>query len=126
MKTTEYITMKIQKLVSVLFIMAIFFTSCTHDDYVPVNGPADDGIGESFDELLVKKFSVAPIFDGDIDDVWSEARPLINKATVPYAGDRLITLNGSSGGDLSLEPTDLMEPYSGESYTYSLRGGHDD
>ncbi|WP_142784155.1 ethylbenzene dehydrogenase-related protein [Changchengzhania lutea] len=117
--------MKTPKLVSALFIMAIFFAGCTHDDYVPITGPDDGGIGESPDELLVKKFSTAPTFDGDIDDVWSEARPLINKATVTPAGDREITLNSSSGGDLSLEPTDLMDPYTGESYSYSLRGGHD-
>ena len=117
--------MKIPKLISVLFIMAILFASCTHDDYVPITGPGDGGIGESSDELLVKKFSTAPVFDGDIDDVWSEARPLINKATVTGAGDRIITLNGSSNGDTSLEPKDLMDAYTGESYSYSLRGGHD-
>ena len=117
--------MKIFKLITALIITVTFVLGCTHDDYVPITGTGDVGIGESSDELLVKKFSTAPLFDGNIDDVWSEARPLINKATVSGAGDREITLNGSSGGDLSLEPTDLMDPYTGESYSYSLRGGHD-
>ncbi|GAA4938926.1 hypothetical protein GCM10023314_09490 [Algibacter agarivorans] len=117
--------MKIFKLITALIITVTFVLGCTHDDYVPANGTGDVGIGESPDELLVKKFSTAPVFDGDIDDIWSEARPLINKATVTGAGDREITLNGSSGGNLSLEPTDLMDPYTGESYSYSLRGGHD-
>ncbi len=121
----KYIIMKALKLFSAIFIMAILFSNCTHDDYVPINGSGDPGVGESSDELLVKKFSTPPTFDGDIDDVWSEARPLLNKATVTGAGDRLITLNGSSNGDLSLEPTDLMAPYTDESYSYSLRGGHD-
>jgi len=117
--------MKIFKLITALIITVTFVLGCTHDDYVPSTGTGDVGIGESPDELLVQKFSTAPVFDGDIDDVWSEARPLINKATVTGAGDRKITLNGSSGGMLSLEPTDLMDPYTGESYSYSLRGGHD-
>ncbi|MBL4561879.1 MAG: hypothetical protein JKX79_12940, partial [Labilibaculum sp.] len=77
------------------------------------------------DVLLVKKFSTAPTFDGDIDEVWSEARPLLNAASVTPSGDRIITLNKESLGDISIEPTDLMDPYTGESYKYSLRGGHD-
>ena len=113
-----------------LFLAVIFlisFASCTHDDE-PECSPIDPGdeIGQSSDVLLVKKFSTAPNFDGEIDDVWKEARPLINRASVSGAGDREITLNGSSNGNTSLEPTDLMDPYTGESYSYSLRGGHDD
>lgn len=111
----------------VLLMFFIFsMTSCTHD-----NDPiyVDDGTGGtpeySTDELLVKSFSVAPEFDGQIDDVWSEARPLMSTASVTAAGDRIITLNGSSNGDTSLEPTDLMEPYQGEGYNFTLRGGHD-
>lgn len=117
--------MKIFKLITALIITVTFVLGCTHDDYVPVTGTGDVGIGESSDELLVQKFSTAPVFDGTIDDVWSEARPLINKATVTGAGDREITLNASSAFNLDLEPTDLMDPYKGESYSYSLRGGHD-
>jgi Ethylbenzene dehydrogenase len=106
-------------------IAAITLVNCTHDDAPTGTVIVDEGVGESSDELLVKKFSTAPIFDGDIDEVWSEARPLINVATVLKAGDRVITLNGSSNGDTSHEPTDLMDPYTGEKYNYSLRGGHD-
>ena len=108
------------------FATIMIFANCTHD-----NDPicVDDGIGEgpefSSTELLVKKFSTAPEFDGEIDDVWSEARPLKATASVTSAGDRLITLNGSSNGDISLEPTDLFDPYTGEGYKYTLRGGHD-
>ena len=85
--------MKIFKLITALIITVTFVLGCTHDDYVPLTGTGDAGIGESPDELLVQKFSTAPVFDGTIDDVWSEARPLINKATVTGAGDREITLN---------------------------------
>ena len=108
------------------FATIMLFANCTHD-----NDPicVDDGVGEgpefSSTELLVKKFSTAPEFDGEIDDVWSEARPLKATASVTSAGDREITLNRSSNGDTSLEPTDLFDPYTGEGYKYSLRGGHD-
>ena len=118
--------MKTLKLsVAAVLIALLSFTNCTHDDYVPTTVEVDTGVGESADELLVKRFSTTPIFDGQVDAVWSEARPLINSAAVTGAGDRMITLNGSSNGDTSLEPTDLMDPFTGESYRYSLRGGHD-
>jgi Ethylbenzene dehydrogenase len=119
--------MRTLKLFSAILIIAAAFSSCTHDDTPIISAPGDvnPGIGESADTLLVQRFSTAPTFDGNIDDVWAEARPLINKATVTPAGDRIITLNKSSNGDTSLEPVDLMDPYTGESYNYSLRGGHD-
>ncbi len=118
---------KISMVLAMVFLISFSFTSCTHDDEPECDAtlPIDPGVGESSDVLLVKKFSTAPNFDGEIDDVWKEARPLINRATVTGAGDREITLNGSSNFDTSLEPTDLMDPYTGESYKYSLRGGHD-
>jgi hypothetical protein len=118
--------MRTLKLFSATFIIAMFFMSCTHDDtpLIPII-EVDEGVGESSDTLLVQRFSTAPVFDGEIDAVWAEARPIINRATVTPAGDREIPLNGSSNGDVSLEPFDLMDPYTGESYKYSLRGGHD-
>jgi hypothetical protein len=119
--------MKTRKISLILAtICLISFTNCTHDD-APECEAIDpgDGVGQSDKELLVKKVATAPEFDGKIDDMWKEARPLVNKATVSIAGDRIITLNGSSNGDTSLEPTDLMEPYAGESYSYTLRGMHD-
>ncbi|PKP36821.1 MAG: hypothetical protein CVT98_06990, partial [Bacteroidetes bacterium HGW-Bacteroidetes-15] len=94
--------------------------NCTFDD-----NPNYSELNSSTDVLLVKKFKTAPIFDGDIDEVWSSARPMLSDATVSKAGNRVITLNGSSNGNTALEPTDLFDPYTGESYKYSLRGGHD-
>jgi len=116
------------KKINISFVLAalavITLVNCTHDD-APTYSAIDPGTLSSSEELLVKKFSTAPNFDGDIDEVWNEARPLLSAATVTPAGFREITLNGSSNGDLSLEPSDLMDPYTGESYRYSLRGGHD-
>ena len=117
-------TQKTNLVLAMIFLISLSFIGCTHDD-APEYGPVDPGNGESTDVLLVKKFSTAPTFDGEIDDVWDEARPLVNSATVTGAGDRIITLNGSSNFDTSLEPTDLMAPYTDESYNFSLRGGHD-
>ncbi len=118
--------MKAAKILLVLFLVFSFFIGCTHDDAPEAVVIVDDsGLGESSDVLLVKKFTTAPTFDGDIDAVWSEARPLVNTATVSPAGDRIIPLNGSSNGDPSLEPTDLFDPFTNESYNYSMRGGHD-
>ena len=119
--------MKTIKLLFVTLFIATLFVNCTHDD-APDNcdyEPIEEGIGYSLDTLLVKRFAVAPVFDGEVDEIWSEARPLLNTAHVTPAGDRIIPLNNSSNGDVSLEPTDLMDPYTGESYKYSLRGGHD-
>jgi len=109
-----------------VIISVISFTGCTHDDAPDLTQiTVDPGVGQSADTLLIKKFATAPVFDGEIDAMWAEVRPLINRATVTPAGDRIITLNGSSNFDASLEPNDLMDPYTGESYKYSLRGGHD-
>jgi hypothetical protein len=119
--------MKTIKLSVLIAVLALFsFANCTHADSPDCDDSTDPGVGSSTDELLVKKFSTSPIFDGSVDEVWSEARPLLNAATVSTAGFREITLNSSSNGDLSLEPYDLMDPYSGESYKFSLRGGYDD
>lgn len=111
--------------ITLLFTLLLAFTYCTHDDTPTPPGSGNGGVGESSDELLVKRFSTTPNFDGEIDEVWEEARPLVNVATVTPAGDREIPLNSSSNGNVSLEPTDLMDPYTGEAYKFSLRGGHD-
>jgi len=111
---------------SMLFLVILLFANCTHDnDPICIDGGVSESPSYSMDTLLVKKFSTAPQFDGGIDEVWSEARPLKSIASVTKAGDRIITLNGSSNGDVSLEPEDLFDPYTGEGYQYSLRGGHD-
>ncbi len=75
------------------FAIIMLFANCTHDnDPICIDGGIGEGPEFSSDELLVKKFSTAPVFDGEIDDVWSEARPLASTASVTIAGDRIITL----------------------------------
>ena len=108
------------------FLVILLFANCTHDnDPICIDGGIGESPSYSMDTLLVKKFSTAPQFDGGIDEVWSETQPLKSIASVTKAGDRIITLNGSSNGDVSLEPEDLFDPYTGEGYQFSLRGGHD-
>lgn len=101
---------------------AFAIQSCTHADeeeYVaPPVAPTS-----STSELLVERFDVAPVVDGNIDAVWANARPLLNTYNVPEAGVRAVPLN--SDGFLNTEPLDLFDPYTGESYKFSLKGGHD-
>ncbi|MBT8235145.1 MAG: hypothetical protein KJO04_03045, partial [Bacteroidia bacterium] len=108
-------------------LSSLLLVYCTHDD-TPLTTiiESDPEVGVSSDTLLVAKFESAPVFDGVIDEIWKETRPLVNTATVSPAGDRVITLNSiNSGTDTSLEPTDLFDPFTGEAYNFSLRGGHD-
>lgn len=119
--------MKTIKLGLLLTLGSFLFMNCTHDD-TPLTTTiieGEIGVGESTDTLLVVKFETPPNFDGVVDEIWKDARPLINKATVSPAGDRIIALNPESSGNTFIEPIDLMDPYTGESYKYSLRGGHD-
>jgi len=113
---------------ALLALAGLTLVNCTHDNAPNIG--VNPGVGSSTDVLLVKKFATAPTFGEERNEawneIWNEAKPLLSAATVTPAGNREITLNGSSNGVLALEPTDLMDPYTGESYKYSLRGGHDD
>jgi hypothetical protein len=106
-----------------LFIYAVLpmalITSCTSqlDEVTPDDPTSYTNV------LLVERFDTAPILDGSIDQVWENAIPLLNSATVPSAGTRTFPLN--SDGTLGTEPVDLFDPYTGESNKISLRGGHD-
>lgn len=114
MRTTNKSILFIAVLVSVL-------QGCTHaDDYV---APTAEEATSSPNELLVKKFTTAPVVDGNIDAVWASVRPLVNSYTVPSAGIRTVPLNAD--GFLNTEPLDIFDPYMGESYKFSLKGGHD-
>ncbi|OFY92751.1 MAG: hypothetical protein A3K10_17500 [Bacteroidetes bacterium RIFCSPLOWO2_12_FULL_31_6] len=112
--------MKKIKINLILALAAISLVNCTFEDNANYTDP-----NSNTDLLLVKKFKTAPIFDGEIDEIWDSAKPMLSDATVSKAGNRVIALNGSSNGNAALEPTDLFDPYTGESYKYSLRGGHD-
>ncbi|HLF51323.1 ethylbenzene dehydrogenase-related protein [Flavobacterium sp.] len=114
MKTTNKSILFIAVLTSVL-------QGCTHaDDYV---APTPEVLTSSPNELLVERFTTAPVVDGNIDAIWDSARPLLNSYTVPSAGIRTVPLN--SDGFLNTEPLDIFDPYKGETNKFSLRGGHD-
>ena len=102
-------------------ILLVSLQGCTHaDEYVD---PIPEAATSSANELLVAKFATAPVVDGNIDAVWANARPLLNSYNVPSAGIRTVPLNPD--GFLNTEPLDLFESYMGESYKFSLKGGHD-
>ena len=110
-----------QTMLVVLGLLFFALQGCTHaDDYVE---PTPDVATSSSNELLVTKFATAPVVDGNIDAVWANARPLLNSYNVPSAGIRTVPLNPD--GFLNTEPLDLFESYMGESYKFSLKGGHD-
>lgn len=110
-----------QTLAIIVGFLFVTLQGCTHaDDYSDPVGP---DATSSTNELLVKKFATAPVVDGNIDAVWADARPLLNSYTVPSAGIRTVPLNPD--GFLNTEPLDLFESYMGESYKFSLKGGHD-
>jgi len=69
-----------------LAAFALSLVNCTFED-----NPNYSSTNSSTDQLLVKKFTTAPIFDGEIDEVWSSARPMVSEATVSNAGSRVIT-----------------------------------
>lgn len=102
-----------------LAIAVVTLTYCTHDD-APTYTLLEPGAGESTDVLLVKKFSTAPDFDGDIDEMWKTAQKLVSTATVPSAGNRDVLYNDN--GDP--EPPGVFEPYTGESYNFTMRSGY--
>ncbi len=80
--------MKKFKINLILALVAVSLVNCTFED-----NPNYSSTFSSTDVLLVKKFTTAPIFDGDIDEVWKTARPLLSDASVSSAGSRVIPLN---------------------------------
>ena len=105
-------------LTTILFLSAsLFITSCSDDDDDPVVDP-----GESSTELLVKKFSEAPTLDGTVDDMWAEAQKLVGTTEVPNLAARGTYLNGDGEG--IEEDLGLFDPYTGETYDYTMRAGY--
>lgn len=107
---------KISILLSVL--MAGFVIGCNDTDAPP----ADPGTSST--ELLVKKFTAAPILDGDIDQMWSEAQRLESSTMVPAnLGDRMTYYNEDGIGEDLL---DIYEGYENEAYAFKMRAGYFD
>ncbi len=91
--------------------------SCKDDDDDSTIDP-----GESSSELLVKKFSEAPILDGDVDDMWGTAQKLVGTTEVPALAARGTHLNGDGEG--TEETLGLFDPYAGETYDFTMRAGY--
>lgn len=106
------------KKLSYLLAMLIVFTfSCDNNSEDP---PADPGT--SSNELLVKKFSAAPILDGEIDAMWSTAKRLESSTIVPAnLGDRMTYYNEDGIGE---ETLDIFEGYENEEYAFKMRAGY--
>ena len=90
---------------------------CSNND-----DPVTPDPGTSSSELLVKTFSQAPVFDGDIDDMWSTAQKLESTTTVPSnLGDRMTYYNEDGIGEDLL---DIFEGYEGETQNFTMRAGY--
>ncbi len=77
---------------------------------------------ESTSELLVSKFSSAPVMDGEIDEMWNMAQKLVGKAVVPAGlGPRNTYYNEP---DIGEEDLDIFEAYEGEEYPFVMRAGY--
>jgi hypothetical protein len=100
-------------------VMLIFQTGCKDDekDDDPIVDP-----GSSTTELLVKKFSAAPSLDAEIDAMWADCQVLEGAAEVPDLAARGTFLN--SDGEGVEEGLGLFEPFTGESYEYTLKSGY--
>ena len=90
-----------------------------------VNSDADVAVTlgpTSSSELLVAKFDTAPVFDGDIDDMWNTAQKLVSSAGVPGTlGARNTYYNEAGIGEENL---DIFEAYGNESYDFTMRSGY--
>ena len=96
------------------------FSSCSKDEDEPV--ATNPGPGTSSSELLVAKFTAAPVLDGDIDAMWGNAQTLVSQTEVPTLGARMTHLNSDGAG--VEEALGLFAPYSGETSDFSMRSGY--
>jgi len=114
--------MNLVKFASMLAIAIMFsLTSCSDDDSSTDNGTVPENTVTSTTELLVESFTTAPSLDGEIDAMWGAAQKLVGTATVPSAGSRG---DADFNGDGSTPvPTDVFDPYTGESNDFILRAG---
>lgn len=99
----------------VIALFAGFAFSCSNDNETP---PV---VGTSDTDLLVAKFDAAPVFDGEIDEMWNSAQKLVSSVDVPSAlGDRNTYYNEDGIGE---DAKDIFEAYEGESYPFTMRAG---
>ena len=93
-------------------------TPKTTDGTAPVTvtlGPTSDT------DLLVTQFASAPVFDGEIDDMWNTAQQLVSSVVVPSnLGNRNTYYNEDGIGEDAL---DIFEAYEGEENAFTMRAG---
>ena len=105
------------KKLSYLFMaMFVAFAISCSDDNESTPDP-----GTSSTDLLVKKFTAAPIMDGDIDEMWNTAQKLVSEAAVPSnLGARNTYFNSNNSTE---EGLDIFEAYEGEKNPFTMRSG---
>lgn len=107
-----------KNLLSILIgVVLVFAIGCSSSNDDPNPDP-----GESTSELLVAKFTSAPIMDGTMDDMWSSAQRLVGSTVVPDLAARGTWLN--SDGEGVEENLGLFDPFSGDSYPFTMRSGY--
>ncbi|MEN8249582.1 MAG: ethylbenzene dehydrogenase-related protein [Bacteroidota bacterium] len=105
------------QIIAMIALVAIFTFSCNNNTEDP---PVDPG--ESSSELLVKKFTAAPVLDGEIDEMWGTVQKLVSSTVVPSnLGDRMTYYNEDGIGE---ETIDIFEGYEGEEYNFTMRSGY--
>jgi len=102
---------------TIMFFGASLFLSSCSDDEEEIIDP-----GQSSTELLVKKFSTAPTLDATIDEMWATAQKLVGTTEVPNLAARGTYLNGDGEG--IEEDLGLFDPYTGETYDFTMRAGY--
>jgi hypothetical protein len=107
-------------IVAVMTAMSMVVFSCSKDD--DEETPTTPSAGESSSELLVAKFTAAPVLDGDIDAMWANAQLLKTSCEVPTLGSRMTYLNSDGAG--VEEGLGLFHPYNGEVNPFTMRAGY--
>ena len=102
---------------SIMFFGAVLFMSSCNDNPDVIDNP-----DTSSTELLVEKFTEAPMLDGTIDAMWGASQKLLGTTEVPNLPARLTHLNSDGAG--IEENLGLFDPYSGEKYDYTMRAGY--
>ena len=94
--------MKQRNLIKALLIIAVIFTSCTHDNGVLVPIQNDPGPNISDKELIAKNVASGPVIDGVIDASWNDAQLLKTTVTVPDPGNQVFRGYEGNTNEVSL------------------------
>lgn len=95
--------MKQRNLIKVLLIVAVIFTSCTHDNgvLVPIQtDPPEPTVSDR--ELIAKSTTAGPSIDGVVDAGWNDAQMLRTTVTVPDPGNQVFRGYEGNTNDVTL------------------------